>query len=103
MKFTISKALVEKRKLAFQKVCKEHGLRCTPQKEAVYMTLAKTEDHPSAQVLYEEIQKSFPAISFATVYKNLLLFQKHSLVQELDFGEGFSRYDAYVEDHHHIF
>jgi len=42
-------------------------------------------------------------ISFATVYKNLKLFTEKNIIQELDFGENFSRYDAFLEDHHHVF
>lgn len=103
MNYTVTKGNYESRLERFHSMCAEHGLRLTPQKKAVYSVLAKTEDHPSAQDIFQEVQKEFPSVSFATVYKNLLLFLSHKIIQELDFGEGFSRYDAHIEDHHHIY
>ena len=87
----------------FQKICSKNGLRRTPQKEKIYEILANTHSHPTAQEIHQEAKKYFLNISFATVYKNLILFEKYGFIQELDFGEGASRYDARTEDHHHIF
>ena len=94
---------VEKRMDTFCISCKKNGLRRTPQKEVIYRILAETTMHPTAQEIYQAAQIIFPNISFATVYKNLSLFQKHKIIQELDFGEGVSRYDAFTEEHHHIY
>ncbi|MEI7511650.1 MAG: Fur family transcriptional regulator [Candidatus Peregrinibacteria bacterium] len=99
----VPNTVANKRKQQFQKACKEHGLRLTPQKSTIFEALAETNTHPTAQELYTAIQKHFPTLSFATVYKNLTLFTKKGLVQELDFGEGFKRYDAHLNEHHHIY
>jgi len=64
--------------------------------------LTITDSHPNAQEIFIEVQKQFANISFATVYKNLLMFTEKGIIQELNFGEKFSRYDAYRKPHHHI-
>lgn len=99
----VSHSTITERKKKFQSACKEHGLRLTPQKSNIFEVLASTTAHPTAQELYKEVQKNFPTLSFATVYKNLTLFAKKGLIEELDFGEGYKRYDAHLEEHHHVY
>lgn len=103
MKYLVSKECITNRKKFFLQKCKENGLRCTPQKEKIYETLAMRNDHPTAQQIFEVIKKSFPSLSFATVYKNLSLFVEKKMIQILDFGEGVSRFDAELSYHSHIY
>lgn len=93
----------EQRMIFFRQKCREYSLRCTPQKEKIYQVLAFTNSHPNAQEIFNEVKTFFPNISFATVYKNILMFTAKGMIQELNFGEKFSRYDAHIEPHHHIF
>jgi transcriptional regulator len=56
----------------FYKKAKEHGLKITPQRTAIYRELLKAKDHPSANIIYREIVKKIPDISFDTVNRTLL-------------------------------
>ena len=76
------------------KIFKEKKIKITPQRLAVYNYLANTTSHPSVETIYEDIYKTFPTMSLATVYKTIKTLVSSELVQELNVGEGNFRYDA---------
>lgn len=82
-------------------ILREKGLKVTPQRIAVYNMLLHTPDHPNAETIYRTLETSNPTMSLATVYKTLDFFKQLGLVQELNVGEGSSRYDAKVYCHPH--
>lgn len=82
--------------------CKEHGLKVTPQRVAVYEILIESEKHLTADELYRIVRKRFPNISLDTVNRTLITFARIGLV---DIIEGFGssrRYDANLRSHHHF-
>jgi Fur family peroxide stress response transcriptional regulator len=86
---------------ATAQILKEKGLKVTPQRIAVYNMLLNTTEHPNAETIYKALEPTNPTISLATVYKTLDYFKQLGLVQELNVGEGSSRYDAVVKCHPH--
>lgn len=50
---------------------RESGLRLTPQRTAVCEALARREDHPTAQTLYQELKPVVSSLSLTTVYQTL--------------------------------
>ena len=86
----------------FKKRCKEHNLKITPQRTAIYKELLTAEDHPSADMLYERVRKVFPNISFDTVYRTLLSFSEIGLADVVEgYGEP-KRFDPNTHTHHHF-
>ena len=61
-----------------------------------------TEDHPSADEVWNRVKADFPMVSRATVYNTLQLFREHGLVQQLVLAEGSVVFDPKVEPHHHF-
>jgi Fur family peroxide stress response transcriptional regulator len=47
------------------------GIRLTPQRRAILDYLASTDVHPSAQQIFQEVQKTHPDISLATIYNTV--------------------------------
>ena len=47
------------------------GIRLTPQRRAILDYLASTDSHPSAHQIFQEVQKTHPDISLATIYNTL--------------------------------
>ena len=82
-------------------ILREKGLKVTPQRIAVYNMLCNTKEHPDAETIYKTLEPTNPTMSLATVYKTLDFFKQLGLVQELNVGEGRSRYDADVDWHPH--
>jgi len=88
--------------VAIADLLKESGLKVTPQRIAVYNYLIHTTSHPTADVIYKALERDYPALSLATVYKTLDTFSEKGLVQELNVGEDSFRYDANSSPHPHF-
>ncbi len=85
----------------FKKVCRQNKLPQTPQKLAIFRTLARSCTHPSPQEIYDRVKEKFTNISLATVYKNLKKFTVLGLCIEIPIPGEASRYDAKLEIHGH--
>ena len=59
------------------------------------------EGHPSPEDIYERVKKRIPAISLATVYKNIHLFVESGVLRELSLHHGSVRLEMNGADHHH--
>lgn len=81
---------------------REKGFKVTPQRLAIYSMLASTKTHPNAEMIYRELQPSYPTMSLATVYKTMDILAQLGLVQILNTGEDSFRYDANTESHPHV-
>lgn len=84
-------------------ILRNKGLKVTPQRLAIFQTLEGDRKHPSAEMIYNVLKKSFPSMSLATVYKTLDSFKKSNLIQELSVGGDSFRYDAITCSHPHFF
>lgn len=81
---------------------REHRLKVTPQRLAIFHMLTNTKSHPSAEMIYNSLRDTHPTMSLATVYKTLDALVKASLVQQINVGEDSFRYDATTQSHPHI-
>ncbi len=79
-----------------------HGIRPTAQRLAIAGYVLRTDEHPSADDVWEAVRLAFPAVSRATVYNTLNLFVDHGLLQALVITEGRVVFDPNVERHHHF-
>lgn len=84
-----------------------HGLRCTPQREAIYVALASTKAHPTAEELLQSVRSGSPGVrgvSLATVYNALDAFARRGLCRRLAAPDpsGSARFDADVSNHVHL-
>lgn len=73
----------------------------TPQRKAVLRAIQGTDHHPTASEVFAAAQALLPSISFATVYNSLRYLKEASLIREINFGDGASRYDRETERHDH--
>lgn len=69
--------------------------RITPQRLAVLEVIAASEDHPSVEMIYEQVRARFPTTSLATVYKTVALLKDLQEVLELGFPDRGNRYDGH--------
>ncbi len=72
------------------------------QREKIFQVLKRTRSHPTAEWVYERVREQMPHISLGTVYRNLNILKEQGKIREIDFGEGHSRYDAFVDAHYHF-
>jgi Fur family transcriptional regulator, peroxide stress response regulator len=76
------------------RVLKDEGCRLTPQRLTMLRILAKSEGHPSAEQIYEQMRAGYPTTSLATVYKTLNLLKNMGEVLEITFPSVGSHYDG---------
>lgn len=81
---------------------RDHGLQVTYQRLAIYQALYFTKQHPSAEIIYQQVKKRFPMISLGTVYKTLERFYEVGLIQKVSPITEVARYDANIHPHHHL-
>ncbi len=85
----------------FNQLLKENNIKITPQRALIYAELIGL-DHPSADILFNKVKKTFPNISYDTVYRTLLTYSRIGL---LDVVEGYGepkRFDTNTDSHHHF-
>ena len=82
---------------------KQKGLRVTPQRVAVFQTVYKLNNHPTAENIISNIQKNLPHISVGTVYKVLDTLVESNLLGKVKTERGTMRYDPVLSRHHHLY
>lgn len=80
----------------------KHGIRATAQRLAIAEFVLHTDEHPSADEVWDAVRVSFPVVSRATVYNTLNLFVDHGLLQALTVTEGRVVFDPNMHKHHHF-
>lgn len=85
----------------FKAKCKEHGLKNTPQRSAIYKELLKSKDHPNADIVFRKVRKTFPNISFDTINRTLLTFAEIGIINIVEGYGDPKRFDPDIDNHHH--
>jgi Fur family peroxide stress response transcriptional regulator len=93
---------LEVRMQAFRKTCRDHGLRITPQRIAIYKRLVASTFHPTATDIYKQIKDTFPNISLGTVNTTLITFADIGLARIVEASGDPKRFDPDLEPHHHF-
>ncbi|MBN2136460.1 MAG: transcriptional repressor [Sedimentisphaerales bacterium] len=86
----------------FVDLCRDRGLRVTPQRLAIYKALVNSDEHPSAEMVYEKVRGSLPTISLDTVNRTLLTFSEIGAAFVVEGSGGARRFDAGLDNHQHF-
>jgi len=86
----------------FTSQCREAGLKVTPQRIVIYRELLQTNEHPSAEMLYEKVKETLPNISLDTVNRTLLTFNEIGVAFTVEGSGGARRYDGGLDEHQHF-
>ncbi len=77
-------------------------MRKTKQREVILKVLGEHRDHPSADIIYEEVRKFLPRISLGTVYRNLEIMSEAGTIMKLETGGSIKRFDPFPDPHPHF-
>lgn len=77
-------------------------LKYSKQREAIKEYLCSTHEHPTADMVYENIRRTFPNISLGTVYRNLALLTELGEIKKIASPNGPDRFDAESRPHYHF-
>ena len=73
------------------------------QREAIKANLMQRCDHPTADMIYEDIRQEYPNISLGTVYRNLSLLTDLGEIRKITMDSGADHYDGNLDPHIHFF
>ena len=76
--------------------------RQSKQRNRILEMLRSTDNHPTADWLYQQLKNEFPDLSFGTVYRNLAQLIEQGLVKKIHFGSTFDRFEANTQPHYHL-
>lgn len=83
---------------------KQNGCRITPQRREILNILFTSDQHPTAEDIYNILSKQMPETSLATVYNTLNRLKELGLVDVIGtVGEDSVRYDPDTGAHDHLY
>jgi Fur family peroxide stress response transcriptional regulator len=84
------------------KTLRIHGMKITPQRLMIFKILENNTSHPSAEDVYKRVKKTYPTVSFTTIYKTLETLKELGEIKELIIDEDRKHYDPNINIHHHV-
>ena len=76
-------------------------LKNSRQREAILASLCSRKDHPTAEQLFLDLKGEYPALSLATVYRNLRVLESEGKLIRFHTDMG-DRFDADTSEHYHF-
>ena len=71
-------------------------------RNAILEYLRQTDEHPSAEMVYNNLKAEMPDISLATVYRNLAMFRQQGQIISVGTVGGVERFDGNTAPHVHF-
>ncbi len=88
-----------------QQFIQAKGLRNTPQRNSIVETIFSSDEHFTADELWERVRKTHLRSSRATVYRTISLLVEAGLLHEIDLGDDQKTYDPNFAEspaHNHL-
>ncbi len=98
----INKQEIDQRMQHFETVCRDEGIKLTPQRLEIFREVAQADDHPDAEQIFQRVRGRMPTVSLDTVYRTLWLLNDLGLVVTLGASREPTRFDANLQSHHHF-
>jgi Fur family peroxide stress response transcriptional regulator len=86
----------------FEFTCRSKHIKITHQRREIFLLLASSNNHPSAEEIYKRIKIALPMISLDTVYRTLTTFEKAGIISRVQALDDRVRFDANLKLHHHL-
>lgn len=74
--------------------------RHSRQREAIYQAVCASHDHPTAEMVYQQLKPLLPKLSLGTVYRNLRQLAQEGRIRELP--GPVARFDGILAPHNHM-
>ncbi|MCM1296817.1 MAG: transcriptional repressor [Muribaculaceae bacterium] len=77
-------------------------IKYSHQREAILNNLKSRYDHPTAEMVFQDIRMDIPNISLATVYRNLNQLADAGIINRLCCNGKTDHFDATTKPHYHF-
>ncbi len=78
------------------------AVKYSRQRQLIHSFLMTRKDHPTADIVYQNVRQEYPNISLGTVYRNLTLLADRGEILRLQVGDGVDHFDADTARHCHF-
>ena len=78
-------------------------MKYSRQRNLVLNTVLWSNEHPTAEVIYEVCRKEIPNISLGTVYRNLNQLVEFGMIKKINMPDESDRFDKTLEKHNHMY
>ncbi len=85
----------------FNKHLSKVGIRKSSQRYNIMRVFLDARHHITVADLLQMVKKKYPSIGAATVYRTIKLFCDAGIAQEVDIGDGVTRYEHKLGHEHH--
>jgi Fur family peroxide stress response transcriptional regulator len=96
------KSSLQEKLKQFEGSCRLQNIKITHQRREIFLLMASSETHPSAEEIYKRIKTKLPMISLDTVYRTLTTFEKAGIISRVQAFDNRVRFDANRNLHHHL-
>jgi len=80
------------------------GFKMTPQRELIFRSFFEMNRHVSVDELYDRVRQQDTTVGYATVWRNMKVICEVGLAQEVNVGDGVTRYDRVTDaPHGHLY
>jgi Fur family peroxide stress response transcriptional regulator len=97
-----SSAAIAARMREFEELCRRQGTPVTVQRRVILEAVLASDDHPTADDIYDRICGRIPEISRTTVYRVLDTLVGLGMIGRAHHRGSAARFDAKIHRHHHL-
>ena len=77
-------------------------MRYSHQRERIFRAVMESCEHPTANMVYEQLKTDMPRLSLGTVYRNLNQLADAGRLKKIPLADGSCRFDKTTDAHSHI-
>lgn len=85
-----------------EQLLRKHDIKPSHHRIRVFQYLLEYKNHPTVDMIYQDLLKEIPTLSKTTLYNTLNLFVERGIVNMISIEENESRYDADISLHAHF-
>lgn len=86
----------------FEELCRSRGLPLTVQRRTILEAVLESEDHPTADRVYQAVRGRIPDVSRTTVYRVLDTLVELGVIRQVQQTGNAARFDGNTRRHHHL-
>jgi Fur family peroxide stress response transcriptional regulator len=86
----------------YEAVFRRHGVPLTVQRRVILEALLGRDDHPTADLIYEQVRDRIPGVSRTTVYRVMETLARLGIAHRVSHPGAAARFDGWRERHDHL-
>lgn len=85
----------------FEQHVQEKGLKHSRKRSQILNAFLNSQEHLSAEDLFQRVKQDHPEIGYTTVYRTLKLIAESGIAETVDFNDGVKRFERKIGREYH--